>query len=43
MEKGNKAVFGIFDSRQNLERCVETLKNSHFRNSDISVLMSDKG
>lgn len=43
MEKGNKAVFGIFKSRVQLERCVDRLKAESFRNSDISVLMSDKG
>jgi len=42
-KKGKKAVFGIFDSRTNLETCVERLKNENFRNSDISVLMADKG
>ncbi|MBO9666803.1 MAG: DUF3341 domain-containing protein [Bdellovibrio sp.] len=42
-EKGKKAVFGIFESRQSLEKCVSRLKAENFRNSDISVLMSDKG
>lgn len=42
-KQGRKAVFGIFDSRENLERCVTTLKNENFRAADISVLMPDKG
>lgn len=40
--KGNTAVFGIFDSRGELERCVDVLKVQGFRNSDISVLMPSK-
>jgi hypothetical protein len=43
IEKGHKAVFGIFNSRADLERCVDRLKTENFRNSDISVLMPDKG
>lgn len=41
--KDKKAVFGIFDSKANLEKCVDRLKTENFRNSDISVLMPDKG
>jgi len=39
MKKGRKAVFGIFDSKINLEQAVSALKISGFRNSDISMLM----
>jgi len=42
-QKGRKSVFGIFDSKADLERCVAKLKMDDFRNSDISVLMADKG
>lgn len=42
MEKGKDSVFGIFRDRSQLERCVEQLKAENFRNSDISVLMSQK-
>jgi hypothetical protein len=38
-KKGNKVVFGIFDSRTSLERAVDTLKARGFRNSDISALL----
>jgi len=38
--KGKKVVFGIFDSKSQVERGVETLKSEGFRNSDVSVLMS---
>ncbi len=41
MQKGNTVVFGIFGTRLELDRGVEALKTSGFRNSDISVLMSD--
>lgn len=37
--KGNKAVFGIFDTRTEIENAVDQLKISGFRNSDISVLL----
>jgi len=39
MKKGKKSVFGIFDSKINLEQSVSALKISGFRNSDISILM----
>lgn len=38
-QKGNKAIFGIFQFRSELERAVDELKIGRFRNSDISVLM----
>ncbi len=41
MQEGKTVVFGIFGDRVVLERAVEALKMSGFRNSDISVLMSD--
>lgn len=43
MKKGNKGVFGIFDSKMEVEAAVETLKSVGFRNSDISVLMPQMG
>ena len=43
MKKGNKVVLGIFDSRLDVESCVETLKSAGFRSSDISVLMPQMG
>ena len=42
-KKGDKVVFGIFESRANLEACVDSLKSENFRNEDISVLMPSKG
>lgn len=38
-EPGHKAVFGIFESRSQLESTVDNLKADGFRNTDISVLM----
>ncbi len=38
-----KAVFGIFHDRVACENCIDTLKRDGFRNSDVSVLMADKG
>ncbi|QDK37248.1 DUF3341 domain-containing protein [Bdellovibrio sp. NC01] len=38
-EKGHKAVFGIFESKSQLESTVDSLKSDGFRNTDISVLM----
>lgn len=43
MKRGNKVVFGIFDSRADVERAVDMLKAAEFRNSDISVLMPRVG
>jgi len=37
----NTAVFGIFNSRSQLENAVSALKNDGFRNSDISALFPD--
>lgn len=42
-KKGSNAVFGIFNDRFALERAVDQLKINGFRNSDISVLMQDRG
>ncbi len=42
-KKGSNAVFGIFNDRLTLERAVDELKVSGFRNSDISILMQDRG
>ena len=41
MSSKNKAVFGIYDSTVHAERAVETLLQSGFSNSDISVLLPD--
>ncbi len=41
MQEGNSVVFGVFDERPVLDRAVDALKLAGFRNSDISVLMSD--
>ncbi len=41
MKMGNKSVFGIYRNRSAAERAIETLKNSGFRTSDISVLMPE--
>ncbi len=38
---GNTVVFGIFDSRSQVESAIDLLKVQGFRNSDISVLMAD--
>ncbi len=43
MKKGNKVVLGIFDSRLQVETCVEALKTAGFRSSDISVLLPEMG
>ena len=37
--KGNKVVFGIFDSRPSIELAVDRLKSEGFRHEDISVLL----
>lgn len=39
MKKGHNSVFGIFNTKMEVENCVDTLKARGFRNSDISVLM----
>jgi hypothetical protein len=41
-KKGRSAVFGIFESRLQVEHAVDELKLQGFRNSDISVLMPSK-
>ncbi len=38
----NTAVFGIFKTREGVERAVDSLLAAGFRNSDVSVLMPDK-
>lgn len=38
-QKGNKVVFGIFDTRMAVERAVDELKLRGFRQEDISVLL----
>jgi hypothetical protein len=43
MKQGNKVVMGIFDGRSQVETCVDRLKSSGFRSSDISVLMPEMG
>lgn len=40
-EKKNSVVYGIFDTRFNVEEAVDELKARGFRNTDISVLMAD--
>ena len=41
MSSNNTAVFGIYDSRAQLEQAVSTLKSSGFRSTDISALFPD--
>jgi hypothetical protein len=41
MGKQNKAIFGLFKNRSQLDLAVDELKFAGFRNSDISVLFSD--
>ncbi len=41
MSGKNTAVYGIFPSQGSAEAAVDTLKNSGFRNTDISVLFPD--
>jgi len=41
MKIGNKVVFGIYRNRVSAERAIETLKDSGFRTSDVSVLMPE--
>jgi len=40
--KNNLAVFGIFNSRDQVDNAVDALREEGFRNSDISVLFPDK-
>lgn len=39
MQKGNKAVFAIYENKSSLENGVDRLKINGFRLSDISILM----
>jgi hypothetical protein len=39
MQKGNKAVFAIYESKSELENGVDRLKMNGFRLSDISILL----
>ena len=41
-KKGRSAVFGLFNSQNQVEMAVDRLKMEGFRNSDISVLMPSK-
>ncbi len=41
MSRFNKAVFGIYDSRAEVERAIDALKIDGFIASDISVLLPD--
>lgn len=41
MANARTVVYGIFKDRSGLDQAVGVLKSSGFRNSDISVLMSD--
>jgi hypothetical protein len=43
MADKRKAVFGIYTSREQAENGVDTLLSAGFENSDISVLLPDKG
>jgi hypothetical protein len=43
LQDDKKAVFGIYPSRFSVEAGVDRLKAEGFSNSDISVLMPDKG
>ncbi|WP_413293550.1 quinol:electron acceptor oxidoreductase subunit ActD [Bdellovibrio sp. HCB185ZH] len=42
-QRGDKVVFGIFQTRSQVEQCVEQLRMESFRSEDVSVLMPDKG
>ena len=37
----NKAVFGLFSTRRQVEDAVDELKAQGFRNTDVSVLFSE--
>jgi hypothetical protein len=43
MADKRKAVFGIYTTREQAENGVDTLLSAGFSNSDISVLLPDKG
>lgn len=40
--KGNRAVFGLFDERFEMEKAITQLEAEGFRASDVSVLFADK-
>ncbi len=42
MKQGKKSVFGIYQTRPELERGIDALKSASFRNDDISVLMPNR-
>lgn len=42
-DKGHNSVFGIFESRIDLESCVDRLKTAGFNNTDISALLPEPG
>jgi len=39
MKKGNKVVFGIYQSRSSVERAIDQFKTAGFRTADLSVLI----
>ncbi len=41
MSGKNTAVFGIYQTREGAEEAVDSLRRSHFRNTDISALFPD--
>lgn len=43
MQTGNKVVFGLYDSRSQLESAISRFRSEGFRSSDISVLTSQTG
>ncbi|MNJ99756.1 hypothetical protein D3C87_175370 [compost metagenome] len=43
IKKGRRVVFGIFQDRAKIENGVDALRAEGFRNTDISVLMPEKG
>src|SRR5690606_37855656 len=38
-----KCIFGLFETRMDLESVVDNLKAQGFRNSDVSILIPDDG
>lgn len=43
MKRGNKVVFGLFDTQIELENAIDIFKSAGFRAEDISVLMPRLG
>lgn len=41
-KQGRKVVFGIFQTKTNLENCINDLKLQGFRPEDVSVLLPEK-